>query len=250
MKHKTKGIMTKLRFFSLAAAFTLSALALTSCDDNDCDWDYSRLPTALVTVYPEETGFFLQLDDRTRLVPTNMTASPYGDKVVRALVNFTEQEKTGDDVRNVHINWIDSIRTKKPVVSVGEEDNAVYGNDPVEIIRDWVTVAEDGFLTLRFRTIWGGTQTHVVNLLSGVNPDNPLEFTLKHNAAGDTMGSMGDALIAFDLNDILKEHEDEVTIKLNWTSFSGPKSTEFKLKKHQSQSIATSERLPMSRYVE
>ena len=231
------------------AALTLSAFAFTSCDDDDCDLDYSRLPTALVTVYPEETGFFMQLDDRTKLIPTNMKASPYGDKTVRALVNFTEQEKTTGDVRNVHINWIDSIRTKMPVTTAGEEDDKVYGNDPVEIVRDWVTVAEDGFLTLRFRTVWGGTQTHTVNLLTGVNPDNPLEFTLRHNAAGDNMGAMGDALIAFNLNEILKDCDSEVTIKLNWTSFSGKKSTEFKLKKHQAQSIATSGPLPMSRYV-
>ena len=120
--------MTKLRFFYLMAALTLSAFAFTSCDDDDCDLDYSRLPTALVTVYPEETGFFMQLDDRTKLIPTNMKASPYGDKTVRALVNFTEQEKTTGDVRNVHINWIDSIRTKMPVTTAGEEDDKMYGN--------------------------------------------------------------------------------------------------------------------------
>ena len=41
-----------------------------------------------------------------------------------------------------------------------EENNRTYGNDPVEILNDWVTIAEDGYLTLRFATRWGNGQPH------------------------------------------------------------------------------------------
>ena len=81
-------------------------------------------------------------------------------------------------------------------------NNCPFGNDPIEIVRDWVSVAEDGFVTLRIRTLWGGTTKHVINLVSGVNKDNVYEFDLRHNAQGDTNGRMGDALIAFDLNSL------------------------------------------------
>lgn len=38
----------------------------------------------------------------------------------------------------------------------------MYGTDPVDMINDWVTIAEDGYLTLRFRTMWGDrSQAHL-----------------------------------------------------------------------------------------
>ena len=158
-----------------------------------------------------------------------MKNSPFGDKEVRALVNYTDEENRGD-TRNVHINWIDSIRTKKPVPDLGIENDNKYGNDAIEIVKDWVTIAEDGYLTLRIRTQWGMTNNkHYINLLTGVNPENPYEFELRHDANGDIGGSMGDALIAFNLNDLSGKEEQNVKLKLNWKSFSGPKSTEFDL---------------------
>ena len=102
---------------------------------------------------------------------------------MRALVNFDE-EVASSDIRRVHINWIDSIRTKNPILA--DTDNDDIGNDPIEIVKDWVTIGEDGYLTLRLRTLWGYSNIkHEINLLSGVNPENPLEFELRHNAHGD-----------------------------------------------------------------
>ena len=219
----------------LAIGLIASSLTLNSCDDNDNN-EVLRRPTALVTVYPSAPdGFFMQLDESTSLVPTNMKASPFGDKKVRALVNYTIEERSyGGNQQSVYVNWIDSIRTKQPVMTQGsEEKNAkAFGNDPIEIVRDWVSVAEDGYVTLRIRTLWGGTTKHVINLVSGVNKDNVYEFDLRHNAQGDTNGRMGDALIAFDLNSLWKEHPKELKIKLNWLSFSGKKSVELSLKMH------------------
>ncbi len=208
---------------------SLMVVTLTSCldDDDDNKFAYYR-PTALVTVRPAaDSTFTLQLDDKTTLYPTNLKTSPFGSLEVRALVNYTEEE--GAEKNHVHVNWIDSIRTKKPVPTLLDKDNEVYGNDPIDIIKDWVTVAEDGYLTLRTRTIWGYTHNkHFIDLVSGVNPENPYEFTLHHNAKGDVNGTMADALIAFDLNELPREGK-EIKIKLNWHSFAGMKSTEFVL---------------------
>ena len=147
------------------------------------------------------------------------------------------------------MNWIDSIRTKEPVQTLGDDDLKVYGNDPVEIMRDWVTVAEDGYLTLRLRTLWGGNTVHVFNLVGGVNKENEYEFNLTHNANGDVRGRMGDALIAFDLNSIWKDKTDSVKIKVNWNSFSGKKSAEFSLLMHQNNPKMAVEPLSLNRCV-
>lgn len=70
-------------------------------------------------------------------------------------------------------------------------------NAYVEMIADWVTIAEDGYLTLRFRTAWGNTGTkHFVNLLA-INLDNLYEVEFRHNAFGDINGHQADALVAF-----------------------------------------------------
>lgn len=208
-------------------------MMLPSCTNDDGSAELLR-PTALVTVCPNADGsFIMQLDDETQLVPTNLKTSPFGTKEVRALVNYTETNVSPQDtrVRNVEVNWLDSIRTKLPVETLGEQDAAKYGNDPVEIIQDWVTVAEDGYLTLRIRTLWGTPHaTHVLNLVTGTNPKNPYELELRHDAKGDRNGRWGDALIAFNLNKLPGANAGNAKIKLKWMSFTGEKSAEFEIK--------------------
>lgn len=215
--------------FPLLGLSTLM-MVLTSCDDDNDTMEALR-PTALVTVCPETDGsFIMQLDNTTQLVPVNMKQSPFEDKEVRALVNYTEAggETAAANIRNVQVHWIDSIRTKMPVESVGEDNDDRYGNDPVEIVRDWVTVAEDGYLTLRVRTLWGTAgEPHILNLLTGTNPSDPYELELRHDAQGDVNGYWGDALIAFNLNKLPREDSDTKKFTLKWKSFSGEKSLEF-----------------------
>lgn len=221
-----KKLTTKISILMMAIA----SIVFSSCD-TDSDNNVSYLPTALVTVKPTADSFILQLDDVTRLKPSNMTKSPFGDKEVRALVNYNiEDDKS--DMKLVHINWIDSIRTKMTVPSLGDENDKAYGNDHVEIVKDWVTVAEDGYLTLRIRTRWGNGQTvHYFNLLTGVNPENPYEVELRHDAKGDAPARWGDALIAFNLREVLAGAEaDKVKFTLRWNSFDGKKTIEFDLK--------------------
>ena len=90
----------------LAIGLIASSHTLNSCDDNDNN-EVSQRPTALVTVYPSAPdGFFMQLDESTSLVPTNMKASPFGDKKVRALVNYTIEERSyGGNQQSVYVNY-------------------------------------------------------------------------------------------------------------------------------------------------
>ena len=219
--------MSKFKLSIYVLGLLVAFISLQSCLKDDNSIELKR-PTALVTVRPQANGtFFLQLNDSVKLQPTNMKSSPFGTKEVRALVNYTNE--TGN---NIHINWIDSIRTKKTMPSLGTHNDSIYGKDALEIVKDWVTIAEDGYLTLRIRTQWGRTNAkHVINLLTNVNPNNPYEVELRHNAKGNTGGNTGDALIAFNLNDLPKPNNtSKVKIKVNWKSYSGNKSIEFNMK--------------------
>lgn len=236
---KINSVFSKALLFAGTMFFTLG---FQSCLDDD-DNNYSlRYPNALVTVKSDADGaLFLQLDDKTTLLPTNVTKSPFGDKEVRALVNYDEvNESSGDYSKAVHINWIDSILTKPIAPDLGEENDEVYGTDPVEIVNDWVTIAEDGYLTLRFRTVWGGRNKHFVNLLLGQDPENPYEVEFRHNAYEDTSGMTEDRLVAFKLDGLPDTEGKTVKLKLKWKSFSGEKSTEFDYCTHKSLTPASS----------
>ncbi len=218
-------------FIPATIGLCLASMAFTSCDNDDNDADWSTVyPNALVTVKtsPDKTPY-LQLDEKTTLLPTNLKTGLFDGKQVRALANISiTDQPAGDYSKAAYVNWIDSIRTKATIPSLPDGNNTSYGNDPVEIVRDWVTIVEDGYITLRFRTIWGNTAIpHHVNLLTGTNPDNPYEVELRHDAKGDLAGVTRDALIAFSLDALPDTQGETVKLNLKWTSFTGPKSVEF-----------------------
>lgn len=225
-------MMNNLKLAMGLLSLLTTIFALHSCSTDD-DGEAINRPTALVTVRPVMEGsdaFVMQLNDSVTLQPTNLKTSPFGQKEVRALVNYTT-EKGNKNSRNVYVNWIDSIRTKQPVQSQGSiADAQKYGNDPIDIVRDWVTVAEDGYLTLRIRTAWGSANVkHNINLLTGTNPNNPYEVELRHDAKGDVGGKVGDALIAFNLNNMPHEGKQKIRFTLKWKSYMGNKSLDFDL---------------------
>lgn len=222
--------MKTLKLLLMATGVLFTSLTFQSCLDDD-DYNYGYLtPNALVTVKPvSDNSFFLQLDDTTTLLPVNITSSPYGNKEVRALVNCREVNEPAEGYsKAVYVNWIDSILTKQIAPDLGVENDSVYGTDPVDMIRDWVTIAEDGYLTLRFRTNWGDrNKAHFVNLLASQDPANPYEVEFRHNAYGDVYGVEGDGLVAFNLDSLPDTEGKTVKLKLKWKSPVGDKSVEF-----------------------
>lgn len=212
----------------------IGGMVFTSCSDDDTYYYQGGWgqPNALVTVKPatEQAPFYLQLDDTTRLTPLNMVRSPYGEKEVRAFINYHYAEQQNDK-RNlrVYVNWIDSILTKNTARDFGDENVLKYGNDPVNISpKDWVVIAEDGYLTLRFSTTWNGKTAHHVNLVTGTNPDDPYEVRFYHNNNGDRDGLWGYGIVAFKLNNLPDTEGKTVKLTLKWDSYDGEKSTELK----------------------
>ena len=222
--------MKTLKLLLMATGVLFTSLTFQSCLDDD-DYNYGYLtPNALVTVKPvSDNSFFLQLDDTTTLLPVNIASSPYGNKEVRALVNCRGVNEPAEGYsKAVYVNWIDSILTKQIAPDLGVENDSVYGTDPVDMIRDWVTIAEDGYLTLRFRTNWGDrNKAHFVNLLASQDPANPYEVGFRHNAYGDVYGVEGDGLVAFNLGSLPDTEGKTVKLKLKWKSPVGDKSVEF-----------------------
>lgn len=224
--------MKKRKLFTLALISASALFTLQSClKDNASD----RIYTALVTVDSNEAGTTLQLNDSTVIRPTNMKPNLYGGKSVRALLDFTVDDVSvlSHDTFDAKVMLLDTIRTKKPVPDLGELNDKKYGNDRIEIVNDWVSIGEDGYLTLRIRTHRSdASKIHYVNLVRIENEkdgDKEYTFELRHNASGDLYGYQSDGLIAFDLNDLAPADHSPVTLHLKWSGFHEEKTANCKL---------------------
>lgn len=212
----------KLAAVSLTAA-AMSATIL-SCS-NDGDDGYSKAyANAVVTIKPnaDNSQMYLQLDSNTLVLPTNRKSSPYGTRELRALANLSVVDGTAAKPANklVFVNWMDTILTKPVAKNNGTDGNLkAYGSDAVEIVNSFETVAEDGYMTLRLRTVWGGQKAHTVNLVHRTDANTPYLFTLYHNANGETSGKVGDALVAFRLPDAVDSVSGAIDITIQWKSF-------------------------------
>ena len=89
-------------------------------------------------------------------------------------------------------------------------------------------MAEDGYLTLRFRTLRSDMgKAHFVNLLHVPEADNPYVVEFRHNANGDVYGREADALVAFNLDRLPDTEGKTGKLTLKWNSFSGESAAEF-----------------------
>lgn len=233
--------MRRLSYLLLGMWLSATAATLTSCSDDDDNYDYNEImPMALVTIKPnaDNSAFTMQLNDSVALYPSNMKSSPFGKKEVRAFANFErEDDFNNQNGKLVEVNWLDSILTKSMAVDFAEKNDSAYGNDPVEIVKSWETVVEDGYLTMRFRTRWGYGSKHLVSLVSAGNEKDPYKVVFHHNAFGDLNGPWGDAVVAFRLDKLPDTNGQTVDLTLEWKSFSGKKSTTFKYRSRQEARI-------------
>ena len=218
--------MKNNRLFA-AAAIAVTAASLISCLKDDGISYSDVVPNAVVTVKPDGDKFFLQLDDSTVIYPSNMTKSPFGDKEVRAFTNY-RIESEADGEQTGYVNWLKELLTKQTVESNGAEaDNEKYGNDPVDLVNAFPTVCEDGYLTLRFRTMWGrfGSVQHEVNLITGVDAEDPYLVEFRHNAHGDIGDVLSDAYVAFRLDKLPDTEGKTVKLKVRYKTPSGEDKT-------------------------
>lgn len=227
--------MKRTKACLLAIWAAVAAMTLAACDHDDSyRYDFSYVvPTALVTVKPDTAGgpCLLQLDDSTALQPVNMPQSPFGDKEVRALASFEYVNRPlHGQLPGVRIYWIDSILTKPTAPNLGADNDSAYGDEPIEIVNSWETVAEDGYLTLRFRTRWTPGRTHRVNLVHRTDSAaRPWLLRLYHDAGGGAAaGEVADGIVAFRLGDGFNRPDSTIEIELQWKSYSGMKSHTFK----------------------
>ena len=233
-----KNIMKRIKTLMLLMVVALTAVSLQSCDDDDDDY-YPAFNLATVTLKaPKVDGgkWFMQLDDSTTLEATNIASHPYDNRELRAYIRYNDIKDMASapastsaiqKMYSVNVLTIDTILTKKmdPLVENTAEE---YGSDPVEVVNSWETVAEDGYMNIRFRTRFGYNGKHRMTLVHRTDAEDPYTVEFLHDANGDTNGQVADGMVAFRLDDSFNEGNDPIEITLKWKSYSGEKSAKFK----------------------
>ena len=176
--------------------------------------------SAIVTVKQgADSKVFFQLDENTRLIPQNYT-HPYKG-MERVICELTETTS------GCFIEWMDFLEKgaatlASAVNTDGPAADLATLSDGVDVLGDWMTTVEDGFLTLHYSTWWGdGLVRHSLSVLTGANPENPYELWLLHSRAGDAALEEGDALIYFDINSLPSTEGEYVTLTLKWLNGEG-----------------------------
>ena len=90
------------------------------------------------------------------------------------------------------------------------EMHALAG-DPVDILMDWITTLEDGFLTLHYSIQASGKVKHDFSLYPSVEPNT---YLLVHDANRDIKGTQTDGIVCFDVSGLLPDTEGK-TVELH-----------------------------------
>ena len=233
--------MRRIKTFILTMmALTTAAFTLQSClDDDDDNYYFTTDPDTMVgvvTLKPDTEAhtWWIQLSDATIVTCSNIKEFPLKEKKEqRAYIyfKFDSAPSLTADIKSITVTHLDTILTKQlaPALESEEANNEAYGNDPVEIVKsDLETLAEDGYMNIRFRTNWTRGSVHRVNLVRVADEDGLATFYFHHDADGETSGVIGDGMVAFYLD--LEKDIDRTPreIKIKWKSFTGDKSVKFK----------------------
>lgn len=235
--------MKKLKTMMLLMVVALATVTMQSCDTDDDDYVNFNLATVTLKAPQAEGGkWYMQLDDDNIIYANNIASHPYDKKELRAYIRYRNLERIATSSKHPYENTadiftIDTILTKKmsplikelPTSSEQDDINAEeYGDDPVEVVNSWETVAEDGYMNIRFRTRFGYNGKHRVSLVHRTDANEPYVVEFYHDANGDTNGQVADGMVAFKLDDVFNMGTEPIEITLKWKSYSGEKTAKFK----------------------
>ena len=165
---------------------------------------------AIGTVRSRDGVRFIRLDEKScsQVMNPNEIADVKDGTRVFLQYRYVVAENLADFCTDaILVEWASPL----DVGSVGDLTAKSRGEDPVDIILDWMTSLEDGFFTLHYSIPASGNVKHDFTLYRGDSKD---VFILSHDAHGDTKGSLMDGLVCFDVSGLLPDTEGK-TVELH-----------------------------------
>lgn len=192
---------------------------------------------AIVTVKQKDDDFvYFQVDSATFVEPMFDYKYQGPERLACHLKLYVPRDRTAPLPKGWwlgKVTWMEKLekgKTEMPAFGGnggwtgqdGTDGGTSPTNDPrtygLEVLNDWLTTVQDGFFTLHYSAWWGdGSVPHNVVLLPG---KTPFELNLRHFSNGDTPLKQADALIYFDLQDLLPQTEGH-ELSINWFTCDG-----------------------------
>ena len=176
---------------------------------------------AVATLRSEEGVRYLQLDPVSVGYVVNTEAVsdiPDGTRLFVQYKAYWADEKPSFCTESVWVDWVSPL----DVGTVGPTDRP---SDPVDIVNDWITSLEDGFLTLHYTIHSSGKAKHGF-ILS--RTEDPTRFVLVHDAKGETDGSLTDGIVCFPVDGLLPDADNggaTVTLSLTYLNLKNTLTT-------------------------
>jgi hypothetical protein len=237
---KMTKMMKALRICVPVAGILSVALLFNSClDDSGYSLGEYRMEIATVESL-ESSRHYFRLDDGTTLWPAAGYYLGHNmEDGQRTWLNYTilSDAKDGFD-HYIKVNGVDSILTKKIAEDKGEENNAVYGTDPVGVDENNIWIG-NGYLNMIFSFNYGGTKKHFVNLLSAGDEENAYRVEFRHNAYDDPQGMVVSGIVCFNLSDLPDTGGETVKLTVVVNTFDGVKTYELDYNSNREQGTGT-----------
>ncbi|WP_099463644.1 MULTISPECIES: NigD1/NigD2 family lipoprotein [Parabacteroides] len=240
--------MKTLKSILFVAGVFLTSLTFHSCLDDD-GYSLDKFWIEPATVVPiNDNSFYLRTDDGSTLWPAAPIYIHYEAKErQRAWVNYTILgDSIGNYSHSIKINGISDILTKDIAKNLGDENDSVYGTDPVSIKNPkqdiWIS---DNFLNILFRMNYGGSKKHFVNV---IQPDekNPYLLEFRHNAYFDPAVTSTEGLVCFRMESLPDTNGKTVTLTLRVKTFEGEKEYTLEYNSDKQESSDNSKSINMT----
>jgi len=217
-----------MKLFSIAAFCLVLAIGFNSCSDDGYSLDKFWVSMVTVNKVGDNTYDFT-LDSGEKLwvaAPAGLDINP---KYKRAIINYTllSDEFQGYD-HAIKLNSFRDVLTKDVLYLAADDEvkQDSIGNDPIKMHAIW---ASGGYMNIYFGYNSGGTEAHMVNLVSevAVQPATAdvVELEFRHNKLSDPENYPVKGYVSFDLAPYLVDGQDKVTFDIKWTDFGGEVKT-------------------------
>ena len=164
---------------------------------------------AIGTVRSRDGVRFIRLDEKSCsqvMNPREIADIPDGTRVFLQYRYVVAANLADFCTEAILVEWASPL-------DVGEirYDMQARSSDPVDILMDWITCLEDGFLTLHYSVRASGSVKHGFSLYPSVESNT---YRLVHEANGDSKGSLTDGIVCFDVSGVLPDTEGK-TVELH-----------------------------------
>lgn len=169
-------------------------------------------------------GFpYLKISDNLNIVDAGNTLKPAAGRIFCQFRLL--DERPSSQFYRAEIDWYESIALGQYGPLDGGTGFATIDDaddDGLNVIEDWMTNLEDGYLTIHYSAWWGKSEQIHYLVLTPDDKDKPLELTLRHDARDDERLEEADALVCFDINSLSNYIDEEnKTVTIKWKNSAG-----------------------------